>query len=61
MNYLILAFLFLFLNPLMGSADDFDLVKTRSLNKTISAPGVYGTDQFFIEKAKSVRKATRFA
>ena len=43
------------------SADDFDLVKTRSLNKTISAPGVHGTDQFSIEKAKSVRKATRFA
>jgi hypothetical protein len=33
MNYLKLAFLFLFLNPLMGTADDFDLLVTTYNNK----------------------------
>jgi hypothetical protein len=33
MNYLKLAFLFLFLNPLMGYADDFDLLVTTYNNK----------------------------
>ena len=41
------------------SADDFDLVKTRSLDKMHSNPDV--SNQFGIEKAKSVRKATQFA
>jgi len=41
------------------SADDFDLVKTRSLDKMQSDPDLL--DQFYVEKAKSVRKATRFA
>lgn len=38
------------------SADDFDLVKTRSLDEEDDG---LGTDQFSIEKAKSVRKQRR--
>ena len=41
------------------SADDFDLVKTQSLDKMNSALDDLGGDQFRIEKAKSVRKATK--
>ena len=43
------------------SADDFDLVRTRSLDKMYSFDGDGGSndDQFKIEKAKSVRKATK--
>mmetsp|Transcript_3448 Transcript_3448/g.6473 ORF Transcript_3448/g.6473 Transcript_3448/m.6473 type:complete len:737 (+) Transcript_3448:159-2369(+) len=40
------------------SADDFDLMKTRSLDKMHSDPDVL--DQFYVEKAKSVRKATQY-
>ena len=46
------------------SADDFDLVKTRSLESMHSDPekmNDLGADQFCVQKAKSVRKATRFA
>lgn len=45
------------------SADDFDLVKTRSLEGMYSDSEVSlaGNDQFRIEKAKSVRKATKFS
>ena len=43
------------------SADDFDLVKTRSLDKMYSfdGDGSSNDDQFKNEKAKSVRKATK--
>mmetsp|Transcript_19424 Transcript_19424/g.41511 ORF Transcript_19424/g.41511 Transcript_19424/m.41511 type:complete len:824 (+) Transcript_19424:59-2530(+) len=40
------------------SADDFDLVKTESSGTVLSVPD--DLDQFYIEKAKSVRKATKF-
>ena len=40
------------------SADDFDLVKTQSLERMLSDPeDLLGADQFCIEKAKSVRRA----
>ncbi|KAL7545392.1 hypothetical protein ACHAWF_008738, partial [Thalassiosira exigua] len=44
-----------------NSADDFDLVKTRSLDDRFCDRDVIGTDLFQKEKAKSVRKASQIA
>lgn len=41
------------------SADDFDSVQAQSFESKTSDLSFLGTDQFSIEKAKSVRKASR--
>ena len=44
-----------------SSADDFDLMKTRSVESVSSSDRSDREDRFLVEKGKSVRKVTQFA